>query len=879
MATATKQLEAIRKEIGERFSGDPVITVTPLDGDPPEKYEITYSIAGVCKDDSGDIVEKDSHTITISIPFGFPHFPPSCKPKSSIFHPDFDPAAICIGDFWEKDRSISELIVHIGQMISGNTYSTSNAFNEEAAKWYQKNRSKLPFAPLPSGDTADPVIDELPEEPDQFSQSDDDLTLELDEDELEFDDIIDDISLGSGDSQSSASSKRVEEDTFDTPADTLDDSFLDTDFDYLGPEDDEKKTADPLDDAPASGVDADRYRLMAKQKRFFELETELVELSDQQQFDGRGNLTMQATQALKQAREIYNQGTDFEHQGNPSKALDAFQQVMALCSDYPGLQEDIERTKQAKELLGDWAEPDSQPEGYFPDDEDGDMDEVEEILPLGSGDFDNLKSDSRTFFEETARKTSKIVPFALGIAVLLCAATIGGYYFISTSTLKDAEEKFADCTHLVEQDRFSEAERQCQMAIDIATRVQYFKAGDRDRLVDEIETVLNSQGLTEGLAGNLLIDGKYLPRRVVKTIKAFRYFAVEGDNHFKQEAWQQAAASYKQALAMAAENEGVDPQAIFAVSENLKMSEFKVLFRSGSELIERQKWLLAADDLNKALAHVKDLNIENKAEIIDQISGKLAEISLATSKEEGDLAFTEGKWPEALEHYNNALNAVKKSYAAGDPAIEELNQLVIKAELYQTVNEGKEAFTNADWDNAIESYGRAIEILESNRAVLNQTSTDENRKKLARIMLQASVIRDKQDAARFLKEKDYQEAVKKLQSVIDSIAASLFSQEKEFAAVVDDTVNLIEQTKTDILLEDKIKYLEDNFKQLFTAHYTISSPEALVEPEVIFEKQVNQKLIFKLECIEIGRGRPLKLVMKYAHDLDNGSWKFYSESN
>ncbi len=879
MATATKQLEAIHKEIGERFSGDPVITVTPLDGDPPEKYEITYNITGVFKDDSGDIHEKDSHTITVSIPFGFPHFPPSCKPKSSIFHPDFDPAAICIGDFWEKDRSISELIVHIGQMISGNIYSTSNAFNEEAAKWYQKNRTKLPFAPSLSGDTGDQPSEAIPDEPAQSLESEDDLILELDEDELEFEDVTDDISLEADAPQPADSSGADEADSFDTPADTLDDSFLDTDFDYLGPEDNTEKPDELLAEEPAAGVDVDRYRLMAKQKRFFELETELGELSDQQQFDGRGNLTVQATQALKQAREIYNQGTDFEHQGNPSKALTAFQQVMALCSDYPGLQEDIERTKQAKELLGDWAEPDSQPDGDFPDDRDDPIDEVEEIPPLDNGDFGSLKSESRTFFEETARKTSKIVPFALGIAVLLCAATIGGYYFISTSTLKDAEAKFVDCKQLVEQDRFSEAERRCQMAVDIATQIQYFKAGDRDRLVDEIETVLNSQGLTEGLAGNLLIDGKYLPKRVVKTIKAFRYFAAEGDNHFKEEAWQQAASSYKQALDMAAENEGVDPQAIFTVSENLKMSEFKVLFRSGSELIERQKWLLAADDLNKALAHVKDLNIENKAEIIDQISGKLAEISLATSKEEGDLAFSEGKWAEALQHYKSALNAVKRSSAADDPAIEELNQLVIKAELYQTVNEGKEAFTSADWDTAIDSYGRAIEILESNRALLNQTSTDENRKKLARIMLQAAVIRDKQDAARFLKEKDYQEAVIKLQSIIDSIAASSFSQEKEFAAVINDTKNQIEQTKTDILLEDKIRYLEDNFKELFTAHYTISSPEALVEPAVIFEKQLDQKLIFKLECIEIGRGRPLKLVMKYAHDLGNGSWKFYSDSN
>jgi hypothetical protein len=80
MATATKQLEAIHQEISERFSGDPVITVTPLDGDPPEKYEITYNTNGVFKDDSGGIEEKDSHTITISIsPF-------SAKLQTKKFH-------------------------------------------------------------------------------------------------------------------------------------------------------------------------------------------------------------------------------------------------------------------------------------------------------------------------------------------------------------------------------------------------------------------------------------------------------------------------------------------------------------------------------------------------------------------------------------------------------------------------------------------------------------------------------------------------------------------------------------------------------------------------------------------------------------------------
>ena len=46
MATATKQLEAIHQEISERFSQSSSISVSALEGDPPEKYEISYHITG-----------------------------------------------------------------------------------------------------------------------------------------------------------------------------------------------------------------------------------------------------------------------------------------------------------------------------------------------------------------------------------------------------------------------------------------------------------------------------------------------------------------------------------------------------------------------------------------------------------------------------------------------------------------------------------------------------------------------------------------------------------------------------------------------------------------------------------------------------------------
>ncbi len=148
MSTSPNQLDELHRQLSEFFNSHPLISVTPTKGDPPDQYEITYTISGMCKSDTDEIVESAEHTIELAIPFGFPHFPPSCKPKSNIFHPDFDPAAICLGDFWEQDRSLSELIIFIGQMINGEIYSETNAFNEEAADWYQEISDKLPFAPI-----------------------------------------------------------------------------------------------------------------------------------------------------------------------------------------------------------------------------------------------------------------------------------------------------------------------------------------------------------------------------------------------------------------------------------------------------------------------------------------------------------------------------------------------------------------------------------------------------------------------------------------------------------------------------------------------------------------------------------------------------------
>lgn len=189
MSVTANKLDEIFTDIKERFASRSDIVVTPKKGNPPDQYEVTYKLKGLTKNSQGDISETTDHKVELTIPFGFPHFPPSCKPKSDIFHPDFDPAAICLGDFWNQDCQLSDLILHVAKMINGEIYSSTNAFNEEAAVWYTSNADRLPLsAPAQETQRPDPSPASDPIDIDTLDDSD----LSSDFDYLTLDEALSD---------------------------------------------------------------------------------------------------------------------------------------------------------------------------------------------------------------------------------------------------------------------------------------------------------------------------------------------------------------------------------------------------------------------------------------------------------------------------------------------------------------------------------------------------------------------------------------------------------------------------------------------------------------------------------------------------------------
>ncbi len=823
MGVATKQLETIFKEINDRFRTHRYISIKPGDGDPPERYEVTYTIAGLHQNKNKEIHEAKHHSIAITIPFGFPHFPPNCKPISPVFHPDFDQAAICIGDFWNKESTLTDLIFHIGQMISGEVFSTENAFNEEAVIWYRQHKDRLPFEVL-------------------------------------------DISK-----ESPASALPVhEEDSFTAleslEIDTIEESDFKSDFDSFAP----GTATEPQEKSPqAMEVDIDLLQLMVKQKRFYTLYKHLQALPVDKQFSNFDTLKNDAYLELTKAKQLFQQGLDYEHKGQPGKALEKFQLLTAAVSDYPEIEESVNRAKSASNLLYDYLEePENKPkQASMPE-----IDVSSKNVP---------KNEKLTFFNEKPEIRLPVFPIVIAGASVILLSLVIFVLSSSNSQFKHAEDMYSDCQVLLEKNNFIGAEQKCNEALSTVKSIQFLKGTERVVLANTIQTTLNSPKLRQGLTGMVLRNGRYVPKSDEDALIAFNKASDEGDAFMANLSWKEAKDRYQLAITIHSKIGTIDTSAlekIGRIKKNMALAQVNLFIEEGRQLKESGDLEKALITLEKAQETAKSLDDAVMPATIKSIEPLLFITRFLRSKKVGDTYFAAGDWQNAAELYQKATDTVKNISPPPAAELAELNQNKAKADLFAAIQSGKEAFNNAQWDEAIRSYESAIRLLKENSEILKQVNSDENRQKISRIMLQASIIRDKQDVARKLKEGKNKQAIEKLQSIIDTVTKSSFNREEEFQQVAKEANLSIAEAKKNQLISESVAYLVENYKDIILKNYSAAKNDSLSDPKATFVKKLDERLLFKIECTDNGQGKPLRLIMNYIYDPANKQWKFYSET-
>ena len=140
-----RRLQLDYQLLTSRLANWPVIQITGTAGIPPEIYRIAYHLQGLYVAPGGEILERAAHVMEINLSLGYPRRAPQCRMLTPVFHPNFDEAQVCIGDFWAASEGLDDLVVRVGRMICYQEYNTKSPLNGLAAKWVEQNVSLLPI--------------------------------------------------------------------------------------------------------------------------------------------------------------------------------------------------------------------------------------------------------------------------------------------------------------------------------------------------------------------------------------------------------------------------------------------------------------------------------------------------------------------------------------------------------------------------------------------------------------------------------------------------------------------------------------------------------------------------------------------------------------
>jgi ubiquitin-protein ligase len=140
-----RRLMSDASAMSSAFLDFPLIKVTAGAGDPPETYRIQYSIQSLERGKNGHPVPREQHEMEIQLTSEYPRISPHCRMLTPIFHPNIDPATICVGDHWTAGEQLPDLVIRIGQMIAYQEYNIRSPLDAEAAMWADLNSQNLPI--------------------------------------------------------------------------------------------------------------------------------------------------------------------------------------------------------------------------------------------------------------------------------------------------------------------------------------------------------------------------------------------------------------------------------------------------------------------------------------------------------------------------------------------------------------------------------------------------------------------------------------------------------------------------------------------------------------------------------------------------------------
>lgn len=875
MSTVAQRLLADFDQVKETLVRYSNISIIRTAGEPPDHYEIEYHLKGYKKNPDGTISPADQHRILIDLPFGYPHFPPSVKPLTPVFHPDIDPDAVRIADFWQETPSLAELVLHIGRMICG-TYNPENPFNQEAFDWYEERRDWLPFDNVETT-TGDDSLKTVPaavgteKEPVQLSPEEEEITADDIPLAPEAEDWPRDITAGqatdglptdelptiSAEEEIHLGLNLGEEDQF-PPANKIDEieeqtSDLDEDiFAALGLDDES-----PGEAAEKKETGRPRpIRPLIEQKEIFRAQRILADIHDPASVPDSEELERDIAEATRKATRLYKKAGQLKQQGQLEKAGLLLDQVANVAIDYPGLES--ARNSIREDIMARLNKPAEPANG-------AEFAAGREKTTVG-------KRVSRISQKKVSAKARRKIPYKqiLVLAILMGVAAGGAsLYFKDSANLKKATASWQQAQKLSTRRQYKEAGKSLVTAQSALGKI-FFLRQSRTTLAQKIHSLANSRGFKEGLKGRVLYNGQYIDAELAKKLSRFNVLLAAANKAVKTGKTPAAIEAMNRALRFAKQSDLQEQMR--KIHPTLRSLQLQESLEQAKKAEKEKEWPQAAETYRKALELSASLST---AADKNDIASHFAVAAFHSELDRSKTAFTASEWQKTIEMLQRAEKILQQNPQAASAAEKkELHSLLLNSRLFQMLSTAKKNYDKGDWDKAIQEYRKSIKLLQQNRDQLG-AETGDYIDKIEKTILLTNIARERSKASMMVKNENIAATISQDQTIVDLIKNSRFNHDPTLKKILANTRRQVATKKKQLEIKRKTDWLNTNFPKIFQENYPSTRSSELANRQVTFLKKVGNKLIFNLSCVENRQGRSFGLELNYQYDPDTDSWSLY----
>lgn len=865
MPSQTDQRAADLQEVSTLLEQHPRIILAQTEGEPPDCYELEYRLTGLVREEDGSVRQIARHLVLITLPFGYPHFPPAVKPLTPIFHPDIDPDAARISAQWQQEPSLAKLILHIGEMICGKVYSLEDPFNQEAADWYAKHAAELPLDSLEG--TAEPEdfdlgledIDLGPTAGAEPEEQGFELSLEL-EPRQTAEDVV---------SLAAAEPDAIQQENFDlsieeSAAQQQDEA--DFELDIGEPE----AAPPPVDFGPKLA----EIRSHLDRREFFIAERLLKELPPA--LPEAEGLRKKVKTAQAQCDQLLQEMKTLEDEDNFPGAQQVFEKLKKLAVDLPGLADIGRRLQQSQSMLDAFSlqEEASEEPPEKRKKKNGKVGKEPPPLPklkekaAAPPKEKKEVSTAKSRIVRAARQPLPVAPFAVaaGVAALIVAGVL--LYTRDTNMLLDATLSYQDGQNAVRQNNFQEAQQHVGAA-QAKLKTVLLPVPGKGQLKAEIEKLLADEEYRRGVQGEGKYKGQYLPVQEVKDREQLDRLTAQAEalaavNFGPAAAAYEAAATFAAAAAsgrLAAEAE--------QLQELARQLRIKDALNNAKKAEHAGDWKYAEDTYQKALELSESLaGGDDQNAIRKQMEAMRLHRDLDQSKQN----LTSSQWQEAVRILEQAKARLEAHPEAATPEQRlEVERLLLRSRLHQILSSARQDYDSGSTAAAVQGYKNGLALLDSQAALFDQA--DRNAApSIRRTVLMIEIGVELNAAVQAENQRSLATALRhyrKIEELLNTPDLVKDDTLKELEVNVRDKFSSLSREAG---MKLKMNWLNRNFRRIFSEAYPNSRVADLRSPELNMIRKTGGQELYKLTCIERSRGSSYQLELIYRYDPLSDQW-------